>query len=68
MNQSNYHRSRNRGRKAGLNSRELNQSPVTRPETAEQQAPNPADGGGYVSEVDSCGYQLCRQAGPNAVG
>ena len=67
MNQSGYNRSRNRGRKAGLNSRELNQTPATRPVTAEEQAPNPADGS-YVSEVDSCGYQLCRQAGPNAAG
>ena len=67
MNQSGYNRSRNRGRKAGLNSSELSQTPATRPVAAEEPSPNAADGG-YVSEVDSCGYQLCRQAGPNAAG
>jgi hypothetical protein len=66
MTQSSYLRSRNRGRKAGLNSRELNQT-TTRPVSAQQQAANPSDAGDPIPEVDSCGFQLCRQT-PNAAG
>ena len=63
MNQNSYHRLINRGRKAGLNSQELNQALATRPVSGDEQTPGQSDCNGYVSDVDSRGYRLYRQAG-----
>ena len=63
MTQNSYHRFINRGLKAGLNSRELNQALSTGPAAGQEPVPGQADGNGYLSEVDSRGYQLYRQGG-----
>ena len=63
MNRNSYHRLFSRGRKAGLNSQELTQALTTRPVTGEEQTPLQADCDGDASEIDSRGYQLCRQVG-----
>jgi hypothetical protein len=63
MNHNNYHRLMSQGRKAGLNSQELNQAFATRPVAGDEQAPGQSDCNGYVSDIDSRGYRLYRQAG-----
>jgi hypothetical protein len=65
MTRNSYHRFIDRGLKAGLNSRELNQALATRPVAGEELPAGQADGNGYLSEIDSRGYQLYRQAGPD---
>jgi hypothetical protein len=53
----------NRGRKAGLSTRELYQAMATRPVEAGEPASGQADGNGYIASVSPQGRRLYRPAG-----
>jgi hypothetical protein len=53
----------NRGRKAGLSTRELYQAMASRPPEGSDSPTGQADGNGYVASVSPQGRRLYRQAG-----
>jgi hypothetical protein len=60
--QSNYHTLINRGRKAGLTTRELYSALTTRPVEGSDRSLGQADCNGYVSSVSSQGHAQYRPA------
>src|SRR5262245_43453753 len=61
---SNYQTLINRGRKAGLNTRELYSAISVHPVEGREQLPGQADPNGFVSGVDAHGHRVSR---PNRV-
>jgi hypothetical protein len=62
MHKSSYQVLLNRGRKAGLNARELNQALATRPVAGDEAGPGQADPNGYVASIDARGHRTYRPA------
>jgi hypothetical protein len=62
MSHSNYLALINRGRKAGLNTRDLYSAMATRPAEGADQAPGRVDGNGYTQSYDSQGRRVFRPA------
>lgn len=60
LNQSAYHQLLNRGRKAGLNARELISALSIRPVVGTEQLPGQSDCNGYISDVDARGHRTYR--------
>ncbi len=58
---SDYNQMLNRGRKAGLSARELNQALATCPVEGERSA-GQSDANGYISEIDATGHRVVRPA------
>jgi hypothetical protein len=54
----------NRGRKAGLNTRELYSAMASRPCEGSDVAPGQADANGYVCTINEHGHRVYRPAGP----
>jgi hypothetical protein len=63
MSHSNYLALIDRGRKAGLNTRELYTAMATRPAEGADQAPGQVDGNGYAQSYDAQGRRVYRPAG-----
>ncbi len=63
---SNYSALINRGRKAGLTTRELYPAMATRPVEGVDQIPGQSDCNGYVSSVTLQGHRVYRPAGNGA--
>src|ERR1700722_15338993 len=63
---STYHLMLSRGRKAGLNTRELYSALATRPAVGGEQAHGQADCNGFVSGVDAQGHQTWTQVGQSS--
>ncbi len=61
--QSRYHTLIDRGRKAGLTTRELYSALATRPPEGHDRAPGQPDGNGYVSGVSPNGHAVYRPTG-----
>lgn len=61
---SNYNTLINRGRKAGLNTREL-YSAIAAQNGEGEAAPGQSDTNGYVSSIDSQGRRVYRPLGPS---
>ncbi len=64
MSRSDYRTLVDRGRRAGLNTRELYQAMATRPLDAPQLLMGRTDGNGYISGYDQQGHQVYRPVGP----
>jgi len=60
MSPTDYRTLINRGRKAGLNTRELYSAMVTRSSEGAEQIPNQLDGNGFVSGYDQKGRRVFR--------
>ena len=63
MSRSDYNAMINRGRKAGLSTRELYPAMATRPVEGSGQVPGQTDCNGYVSSVTLQGHRVYRPAG-----
>jgi hypothetical protein len=63
MSRSDYNTMINRGRKAGLSTRELYPAMATRPVEGSQQVPGQADCNGFVSSVTLRGHRVYQPAG-----
>jgi hypothetical protein len=63
MSHSNYIALINRGRKAGLSTRELYSAMATRPAEGVEEARGLLDGNGFVPSYDSQGRRVFRPAG-----
>jgi hypothetical protein len=61
--QSHHHALINRGRKAGLTTRELYSAMATLPPEGGERSPGQSDCNGYVSTVNSEGHAVYRPAG-----
>ncbi len=57
---SNYHTLINRGRKAGLNTREIYSAMTAHPPEGRDRVPGQPDGNGYVASVSSEGQAVYR--------
>ena len=63
---SSYQMLLNRGRKAGLSTRELNLALATRPVTGDEQGHGQADPNGFVAGIDAQGHRTYRPANGEA--
>jgi hypothetical protein len=68
MNHSSYHRLIDRGRKAGLSTRELYSALATRSPEGTDPGLGRADGNGYVAEFDAAGQRTYRPIGEESQG
>ena len=62
---SGYHAMIDRGRKAGLTTREIYSALTTRPVEGSEQVPGQLDGNGIVSSVNPQGHRVSRPAASN---
>ncbi len=63
MNHTDYHTLINRGRKAGLGTRELYAALTARPPEGSDTPLGQSDGNGYAPEIDEQGHRVYRPVG-----